>query len=44
MVALGMSHVAPRAIQGHTDISTTMKHYIDATDQVIEEARALMAR
>jgi integrase len=44
MAALGMSHVALRSIMGHTDISTTMKYYIDVTDQVIEEARALMAR
>lgn len=44
MAALGMSHVALRSIMGHTDISTTMKYYVDVTDQVIEEARRLMAK
>lgn len=44
MAALGMSHVALRSIMGHTNISTTMKYYVDVTDQVIEEARDLMAR
>lgn len=44
MAARGMSHIALRTIMGHTDISTTMKYYVGVTDQVIEEARDLMAR
>lgn len=44
MAALGMSHVALRTIMGHTDISTTMKYYVEATEEVIEEARRMMAK